>query len=386
MPNEAVRAGSSALSPVAVTVVIPHYNHSHILPRAVASVLAERMPGVEIIIVDDGSTEDCEDVLAALEAVDPSVRVIRCEKNQGAPAALNVGLAAARGEFVNFLGADDLLIPGFLRTMADALREHPYAALACGDIVIVSTDSRVLGVRPFTAPAWGAKYLSPAMVRRRIAGTDNWICNTATLHRTEIIRRHGGFDSALGSFCDGILCRLLVFGHGFVYVPGISGIWQVAANTLSASSVLNSEKLEHLLGLARQKLAGSVVGVTAPEYVELYERRLRMSAVRMRLLWKGKAANAADIVQVAKGDDLDRRVVGWVDRTIGLNRIGGMLVMSWFTIRRRPFNPLTLLVHAVRNRMMLRKNEAAVGRRLLELNAAGAALSQRVAPAGAPVR
>ena len=386
MPNEAVRAGSSALSPVAVTVVIPHYNHSHILPRAVASVLAERMPGVEIIIVDDGSTENCEDVLAALEAADPSVRVIRCEKNQGAPAALNVGLAAARGEFVNFLGADDLLIPGFLRTMADALREHPDAALACGDIVIASTDSRVLGVRPFTAPAWGPEYLSPAMVRRRIRETDNWICNTATLHRTEIIRGHGGFDSALGSFCDGILCRLLVFRHGFVYVPGISGIWQVAANTLSASSVLNSEKLEHLLCLARQKLAGSVVGATAPEYVELYERRLRMSAVRTRLLWKGKAANAADILQAAKGDDLDRRVVGWVDRRIGLNRIGGTLVMSWFTIRRRPFNPLTLLVHAVRNRMMLRKNEAAVGRRLLELNAAGAALSQRVAPAGAPVR
>jgi len=141
-----------------------------------------------------------------------------------------------------------------------------------------------------------------------------------------------------------------------------------------------------LLCLARQKLAGSVVGATAPEYVELYERRLRMSAVRTRLLWKGKAANAADILQAAKGDALDRRVVGWVDRRIGLNRIGGMLVMSWFTIRRRPFNPLTLLVHAVRNRMMLRKNEAAVGRRLLELNAAGAALSQRVAPAGAPVR
>ncbi|HWK38134.1 MAG TPA: hypothetical protein VNR88_04390, partial [Hyphomicrobium sp.] len=135
----------------------------------------------------------------------------------------------------------------------------------------------------------------------------------------------------------------------------------------------------------RQKLAGSVVGATAPEYVELYERRLRMSAVRMRLLWKGKAASAADIVQVAKGDALDQRVVGWIDRTIGLNRVGGTLVMSWFTIRRRPFNPLTLLVHAVRNRMMLRKNESAVGRQLHELNAAGAALSQRVAAADAPV-
>ena len=385
MPNEAVRDGSTALSPVAVSVVIPHYNHSHILPRAVASVLAERMTGVEIIIVDDGSTEACEGVLAALEAADPSVRVIRCQKNQGAPAALNVGLAEARGEFVNFLGADDLLIPGFLRAMADALRAHPDAALACGDIVIVSTDSRVLGVRPFTAPSWHAEYLSPAMVRRRIMGTDNWICNTATLHRTEIIRAHGGFDSALGSFCDGILCRLLVFGHGFVYVPGISGIWQVAANTLSASSVLNSEKLEHLLGLARRKLAGSVVGATAPEYVELYERRLRMSAVRMRLLWKGKSASAADIIQVAKGDALDARVVGWIDRTIGLSRIGSMLVMSWFTVRRRPFNPLTLAVHAARNRMLLRKNAAAVGRQLLELNAAGTALSRRVAAVDAAV-
>src|SRR5713226_9545289 len=76
-----------------LTVVIPHFNQKGFLPRAVASVLQGETRGIEIIIVDDGSTDDSEPTLAALEAVSPLITVIRSRTNQGAPAALNTGLA-----------------------------------------------------------------------------------------------------------------------------------------------------------------------------------------------------------------------------------------------------------------------------------------------------
>src|SRR6266478_4200200 len=89
-----------------LTIVIPHFNQKDFLPRAVASALHGEACEIEIIIVDDGSTDGSEPVLAALEALSPLITIIRCETNQGAAAALNSGLAAARGRYVTFLGAD----------------------------------------------------------------------------------------------------------------------------------------------------------------------------------------------------------------------------------------------------------------------------------------
>src|ERR1700731_137814 len=94
-----------------LTVVIPHFNQKDFLPRAVASVLEGETREIEIIIVDDGSTDDSEPTLAALQAMNPRITVIRRKTNQGAAAALNKGLAAARSRYVTFLGADDLVLP-----------------------------------------------------------------------------------------------------------------------------------------------------------------------------------------------------------------------------------------------------------------------------------
>src|SRR6266436_918809 len=107
-------AGSKGASPRfggTLTVVIPHFNQKQFLPRAVASVLNGETRDVEIIVVDDGSTDDSEPILAALEKHDPRVSIIRSRDNQGAPMALNAGLAAARGRYVSFLGADDFVMP-----------------------------------------------------------------------------------------------------------------------------------------------------------------------------------------------------------------------------------------------------------------------------------
>src|ERR1700739_1241423 len=142
-----------------LTVVIPHFNQRDFLPRAVASVLHGETGGIEIIIVDDGSTDDSEAMLAFLETLNPLITVIRCKTNQGAPAALNKGLAAARSRYVTFLGADDLVLPNLYMPLLRALANHPAAALACSQIAIVGSDGSIRGVRPITPPSFRAEYL-----------------------------------------------------------------------------------------------------------------------------------------------------------------------------------------------------------------------------------
>lgn len=92
-----------------VSAVIPTYNRGHVIERAIASVLAQTYQPIEIIVVDDGSTDDTASRLAALDV--PTLRYYRSDTNIGASAARNLGISHARGEFVAFLDVDDEWLP-----------------------------------------------------------------------------------------------------------------------------------------------------------------------------------------------------------------------------------------------------------------------------------
>src|SRR5918995_6377717 len=110
-----------------VSVVIPCYNQAHFLGEAIVSVLAQSYPRFEIIVVDDGSTDDTPEVAARY----PGVRYVY-QNNQGVSAARNSGLARSEGEYVVFLDADDRLLPEALETGLKCLKTHSGCAFASG--------------------------------------------------------------------------------------------------------------------------------------------------------------------------------------------------------------------------------------------------------------
>jgi glycosyltransferase involved in cell wall biosynthesis len=371
-----------------LTVVIPHYNQRDFLPRAVASVLHSEPCDLEIIVVDDGSTDGSEPVLAALEATSPLITVIRCKVNQGAVSALNTGLAAARGRYVNFLGADDLVLPNLYAPLLRALGDHPMAGLGCSQLAIVGSDGSQRGVRPLMAPAFRAKFLDPQTIRQRIKRTDHWICSTTTVFRTDLLRAAGGFDAKLGVFHDIIVERLLAFEHGFVYLPGVRAIFRVAASTLSGSTLLNQNENMRQLGVARERLATSIIGQLAPDYPDLFARRLRFSAARLQLVWHGRNANPDIIVKVAGGTDADVRALTAIRQTIGFGMVGRILALGWLTPRLWPFSPISLIAHTLRNRFTSMNNRQRIADRLHQMDNARqeimAAANTTRSPGGTP--
>ena len=108
--------GEALVQPVAgvpkVSVIIPVYNSARYLPEALASVLMQKdIPEIEVVCIDDGSTDDSAEILEFWGKRDPRLHVIR-QKNQGAGVARNVGLDVAKGEYIFFLDADDRLSSG----------------------------------------------------------------------------------------------------------------------------------------------------------------------------------------------------------------------------------------------------------------------------------
>ena len=111
----------------AISVVIPLYNRTDRIGAAVESVLAQSFPDFELIVVDDGSTDDGPAVVEAVD--DPRVRLVRQDRNRGANAARNEGIRQARAPIVTFLDSDDVFLPDKLRIVRDAFASRPELGL-----------------------------------------------------------------------------------------------------------------------------------------------------------------------------------------------------------------------------------------------------------------
>jgi len=94
-----------------ISVIIPTYNRAHLIGRAIKSVLNQTYQDFEVIVVDDGSTDNTQEIIKKFQEQDKGVRNIRHEKNNGSAAARNSGIKAAKGEYIAFQDSDDEWLP-----------------------------------------------------------------------------------------------------------------------------------------------------------------------------------------------------------------------------------------------------------------------------------
>lgn len=134
-----------------VSVVIPCYNYGHYLPTAVGSVLTEREVDVEVIIVEDCSTDDSADVAQRLADAHPNVRLVRNKKNLGLIGTANHGLSLVTGDYAVLLSADDASAPGALDRAAALMEANPSVGLVYG--LIEAFSEELPESRPL-APDW----------------------------------------------------------------------------------------------------------------------------------------------------------------------------------------------------------------------------------------
>ena len=198
-----------------ISVIIPCFNASRWIRETLGSVYSGQPAGVEVIAVDDGSTDD---TAAIVEHEFPRSRLIRTP-NRGASQARNTGTAAATGDYIQYLDADDLLAPGKIAAQVRALEESG-ADIAYGDW------QRLVPC--------GAAFLPGENVQRQMHRLpelelflDFWCPPAAYLFRRGIVDRVGGWNERLPVIQDArfaLDCAL--FGGQFVYCPGISAYYR----------------------------------------------------------------------------------------------------------------------------------------------------------------
>lgn len=118
---------------MSLSVIIPVYNGARYLAETLDSVFAQTVPADEIVVIDDGSTDNSPDILNSLKGR----LTIRRQENQGVAAARNAGLAIASGDLISFIDQDDIWPADRNRILLDALQADPAAEVACGRVEIL---------------------------------------------------------------------------------------------------------------------------------------------------------------------------------------------------------------------------------------------------------
>jgi glycosyltransferase involved in cell wall biosynthesis len=341
-----VTAGPTCRAPREVpilSVVLPNYNHGSLISRAITALLAQERPPDEIVIVDDGSTDDSLQVIASLAARSQTIHVIANPTNEGATAALSRGLAACRGKYVYFAAADDWVLPGFFATVLPLLERHPEAGLACGESNLVSgRTGKPIGVRPAVRPSNRATYFAPGTTAELLKRADNWILTGSAIFVRERAVAAGGFACDLGSFADGYLGRKVALTHGFCFVPRVMATWQVFDDSLSRETASDPTEAERVLANALRRFAQDPA--FPAWYGALFRRRLQFGIARLAV--SKRPMNMAILAQASMNSTTDRLLLSAASRLPAIQPVRAIL-FGWLWLRFRPMNPWLVLRSAI---------------------------------------
>jgi glycosyltransferase involved in cell wall biosynthesis len=239
-PDSGIKPGPAPT----VSVIIPCYNGAAFLRETVDSALRQTIPPLDVIVVDDGSTDDSA---AIAESYGPLVRVIR-QRNQGESVARNVGIAAARGDYLMFLDADDLLAPDALQKLAIAIRDVPQGVALMGFATFESDPSIPLTV---STPTWSGFF--PGIIQTNPGFPHCWLTSKA------MVLRAGGFTTTMQNSEDWEFCAKLALAGGVLIPLNYVGAYyrRHAKSQSSVMSKVNRARghVEVMLTLGRGILA-----------------------------------------------------------------------------------------------------------------------------------
>jgi glycosyltransferase involved in cell wall biosynthesis len=284
-----------------VSVVVPTHNRARLLRRTLRSVLAQHMADLEVVVVDDGSTDDTQ---ALAVAADPRVVVVRNRKPAGVSAARNLGIATARGDWIAFCDDDDLWSPDKLTRQLMAANRAGADWAYAGD-VNVDERLRVLSGGPPPEPD-AVVALLPRWNPLSSGGSN-------VVVRADVLAAVGGFDPALRRTEDwDMWIRVARTGPpAWVCAPLVAYRFHAGNVTVDPAEMVNE---------ARRLAARYRIPVDRAAM----QRRAAWAALRggRRLLAVRHYAHA-----VADGDlrSLGRAAIALVHPTVGSDRLFGLL-------------------------------------------------------------
>jgi len=246
-----------------LSAVVPNYNHAKYLPACLSAILRQSVQPLEVLVLDDVSTDNSLEVIKRIAAQNPLVRLVQNEKNLGVMPNLNKGVELSRGEYVYVASADDEIVPGLFEKSLRLLAQYPQAAFCCAVAEWRETFSGLVW-HMAAGMADQPCFLSPdEMVQLGKQGKLALVSSTAVQKR-EPLRQAGSFPPELRWHADWFATYVTGFRHGVCFVPEVLSL----ANLLPGSFFQSGKKRrEH-----RQVLLNLLERLHSREYADVLPR------------------------------------------------------------------------------------------------------------------
>jgi glycosyltransferase involved in cell wall biosynthesis len=214
-----------------ISTIIPAYNREQFIERAVQSVLAQTMADLEVIVVDDCSTDGTAGRAAGLAQVDSRVRLLQQTSNMGAQAARNRGIREARGHYIAFLDSDDEWLPEKLeRQLSLFERANSRLGVVYAGFRQVYADGR--------APVEALPFARGDVYRTALSG---WIADMNTLLvRRDVLEKAGPLDESVRAFQEWALCIQLSKTCDFDYVSAPLAVYHLHGGASISTNLLHN--------------------------------------------------------------------------------------------------------------------------------------------------
>jgi glycosyltransferase involved in cell wall biosynthesis len=312
-----------------VSTIIPVHNRAALLREAVASVLAQTYRPIEVIIVDDGSTDDTPEIADSLPGRSPDAITVVHQGNAGPGLAREAGRQKARGEFIQYLDSDDVLLPRKFESQIFGLRSRPECGIAYGKTRFCVHGSAV-SLEPWKRTGERIDWMFPSFLRSRWWGT------STPLYRRELTNAAGTW-LALSSEEDWEYdCRLASMGVRLHYVDEfVSEEHEHAGARLSRGGSRLVDKLRdraraHSLILDHARRAGVESDSAEMQHFarELFLLARQCGAVGLEAESRELFELAMDASGAHRATGLDFRLYGIVARALGWSLAGRLSCAS----------------------------------------------------------
>jgi glycosyltransferase involved in cell wall biosynthesis len=204
-----------------VAIVLCNYNHGEYLPESLGHLCRQTRPADQIIVLDDGSTDDSRDIIQRFASEHPRIEAHANGRNLGLQASIAKAAGMVRCDYMLWTAADDLILPAFLERNMAVLDRFPQAALSFSEVVSFTDDperSDRFAVNPSVSPIFDLSdlpaYLSPPQLRQRMRRAYLPIASNTAVISVRLLREFGGFPPALRWFSDSFACTALAARYG----------------------------------------------------------------------------------------------------------------------------------------------------------------------------
>ncbi|MBC8236201.1 glycosyltransferase family 2 protein [bacterium] len=281
-----------------LSVTMPNYNHAHYIGEAIESILSQSFRPLEVIVVDDGSTDNSVAIIEQFARRDPTVRLLQNEQNMGSIFSVNRALEHASGDYVCFQSADDKVLPGFFEKSMRLLGQYPQAGICSSRVLLINEQGREVGEQEIVAPIETAGFLPPKRVLAELRKRGGYIIGCSAIIKRTALLEFGGLIPELRSFGDWFIQNAIALKYGACFIPEPLAAWRRMDTGYSASISVRTDIVLEVVSYAVKLMQSSKYSSLFPQdCVRNWERKQLhiLGRLILKRLWNHQGDFFADL-------------------------------------------------------------------------------------------